>query len=804
MNLRDPSNSRHPGRLRRVSLFVFVAVVCGALALRVAFDGWHAQHTGQLVLFLAAIAVFCSPLIPLPSRRTEILFRAPISLLALATIGRPESILIMGMARLLQSLRAGEPSREGVMLETSLGVLTAMAGGAVYHARWLRYLTANPVVWIAFAALTYFAVEAAAHWVQQTSSDEGETDPDIDRLGPYPEWLAQHMVAACTAAAMYGAVTVMGWESLFLIFPTLVLLYWIFHRFRSRLDRQAQDAVSAVDLHLRTIQALALAIEAKDTNAKDHLKRMRLYSVEVAGELGLGAKETQAVEAAALLHDVGKLAVPEYIFTKPGPLTPQEFDRMRIHPQIGAQILETVGFPYPVAPIVRAHHENWDGSGYPNGLSGAQIPTGARILAAVDFLDSLMTERPHRAALPMGDAVLELRKHAGSRFDPAVVTVLERCYPALEGKVRAKTELRMRAKHHDSGSGGPKDFTEVIASASREIHTLLELNSQLGNSLVLEDTFSLLASQLKRSIPFDSVAVYTVQQDRLSAVYTNGIGARVLHGLPIELGQGLSGWVAQTGQPVLNGRVEAEFGLALGPVRFAYLRSALAVPLRGADKVLGSLTLYSKEPNSFTNDHLRLLLAISEKTGLAIENALRFREEQASASTDGLTGLPNARALFGELNQAIEDCKRNRGTLAVLVTDLDNFKRVNDQLGHLEGNRLLQRLAEGMRSLCRASDYVARMGGDEFVILLRNPSVVATESKVKALQDMVAREARMITAHDWVSLSAGFAVYPVDGTHADELLTEADKRMYEMKAGHHTPDHDRAVQLLLALGDQIR
>ena len=175
---------------------------------------------------------------------------------------------------------------------------------------------------------------------------------------------------------------------------------------------------------MRTIEALALAIEAKDQTTHTHLQRVRTYAVAVATELNLPEGEIEALRAAALLHDIGKLAVPEQIINKPGKLTPEEFEKMKVHPLVGAEILERVAFPYPVAPIVRSHHERWDGTGYPEGLSGEQIPIGARILAAVDCLDALASHRQYRPALPLGEAMAKVKEKAGTWFDPQVVEIL--------------------------------------------------------------------------------------------------------------------------------------------------------------------------------------------------------------------------------------------------------------------------------------------------------------------------------------------------------------------------------------------
>src|SRR6202140_5313125 len=180
------------------------------------------------------------------------------------------------------------------------------------------------------------------------------------------------------------------------------------------------------------MRALALAIGAKDDTKHDHLARVQVYAREIARELGLTEEEQEALLAASILHDIGKLAVPEHIISKPGRLTPEEFDKMKIHPTVGAEILERVSFPYPVAPIVRAHHEKWDGSGYPSGLKGESIPIGARILAAVDCLDALASDRQYRRALPLDEAMAKVASEAGISFDPRVVAILQRRYIELE------------------------------------------------------------------------------------------------------------------------------------------------------------------------------------------------------------------------------------------------------------------------------------------------------------------------------------------------------------------------------------
>src|SRR2546426_3938461 len=220
-------------------------------------------------------------------------------------------------------------------------------------------------------------------------------------------------------------------------------MYRPYRLYRGKLESEKKHAEQVSNLHLRTIEALALAIEAKDQTTGEHLQRVRIYAMELARELGLTEDETEALRAASVLHDIGKLAVPEHIISKPGKLTPDEFEKMKIHPIVGAEILEQVDFPYPVVPVVRAHHEKWDGSGYPFGLKGDAIPIGARILAAVDCLDALASDRQYRRALPLDEAMDVVRGEAGKSYDPKVVQLLGDHYIRLENEAKA---LNSKAK----------------------------------------------------------------------------------------------------------------------------------------------------------------------------------------------------------------------------------------------------------------------------------------------------------------------------------------------------------------------
>jgi diguanylate cyclase (GGDEF)-like protein len=476
---------------------------------------------------------------------------------------------------------------------------------------------------------------------------------------------------------------------------------------------------------------------------------------------------------------------------------------MKIHPLVGAEILEEVKFPYPVVPIVRAHHEKWDGSGYPFGLTGEEIPIGARILSVVDCFDALASDRQYRRALPLDKAMEIVVAEAGKSFDPMIVDIIQRRYVELE-RIAAitpgdsKVKLSMDVKIHrglapatgfaESAEEAPvvpgqppMDPLSSIAAATQEAQMLYELTQDLGNSLSLQEALAFVGVRLKRLIPYETIATYIRRDEKLIPEYVSGDNMRLFTALEIPVGQGLSGWVLENNKPILNGNPSVEAGYLNDPTKYSTLRSALAVPLNGVNGALGVLALYRAERDAFSKENLRILQAISSKVALAIENALNHRLLETSISTDYLTNLPNARSLFLTLDHEVSRAQRDHAPLAVVVCDLDGFKQVNDRFGHLTGNKVLRVVANGLREQCARNDYVARMGGDEFVMLIPGGESDALQGKIDGMRAVVKSAGGITPEPCNLSLSVGVATYPEDGADAEELLAEADRRMYKSK-----------------------
>lgn len=630
------------------------------------------------------------------------------------------------------------------------------------------------------------------------------------------------LVVACVAAVLYGLSLSLDHPRInfisYLSAALIVLLIYGSYRLY-KLDSAKTQVEQMSNLHLRTIEALALAIEAKDHTTHSHLQRVRVYATEAGKAFKLGPYEMEALQAAALLHDIGKLAVPENIISKPGKPTPEEFEKIKIHPAVGAEILERVQFPYPVVPIVQAHHEKWDGTGYPSGLKGEEIPVGARILSAVDFLDGLASDCSCGEA-SSAEIVARLEEESGKSFDPDVVRVLQQLYPEMERMVQEHAEqtpqIGTSAEITSDGEAAPDigptettplrtagsaTFLTSIAAARQEVQTLFELTQDLGASLSMDETLSVFSTKLKRLVPYSAIAVYVRRGDNLLPEHVNGENSQLLAGLKIPMGQGLSGWVAQNKKSVLNGNPALEPGYTGDQNGAAPLRCALAVPLESPEAIVGVLTLYHTGKEAFTSDHLRILLAIRSRIALAIENALRFQQAESSATTDYLTGLPNARSLFLELDHELARCKRSNSSLTVMVCDMDGFKMVNDRFGHLEGNRVLVRFAQLLKKSCREYDYVARMGGDEFVVVAPGLTTEAAVGKAETLRQLAQQAGQEVCGENILSLSVGQAVYPENDLPAEDLLAEADRRMYIEKRRQPTRKNRRLHPRLRCLLD---
>ena len=804
-----------PGSFRalplRAALFISTVTATGAWLCLRALTTWNTAEPLHFLFYLV-IAIFASVLkIALPTVNGSMSINFFFILIGLVDLSLPETMVIACAAAIAQSvIKPRHPARlHQVMFNTASIAVAVSASFGVFHSPRLAEMNLGLPIVLGLAACNCFVLNTLSVALVVSMTEQR------------PAWRVWHdcyfwcfpyyLGGSCVAWLISSLKQQLHWEASLLILPVLYFVYRSYRVYLDRLEHEKRHVEEIAGLHVRTIEALALAIEAKDQTTHDHLRRVRIYAIEIGKELGLSENELEALRAAALLHDIGKLAVPEHIISKPGKLTQEEFEKMKIHPIVGAEILERVQFPYPVVPIVRCHHEKWDGTGYPNGLKSEQIPIGARILSAVDCLDALASDRQYRKAIPLSKAMDIVRSEAGKAFDPQVVEILDRRHVELEhravnhGQVSARlsTEVKIErgqapARGFENPStdfylSGRSDPMSSIASARQEVQMLFELTQDIGRSLSVSETLSVVGVRLKRLVPYDSIAVYIRNETKLEPAYVNGENFRLFSSLEIPIGQGLSGWVADNNKPILNGNPSVEAGYLSDLTKFSTLRSALAVPLQGINGNLGVLAIYRSEKDAFSREDLRILLAVGSKLAMSLENALLYQNVERSATTDYMTNLPNARSLFMRLETELSRCKRTSVPFAVLVCDLDGFKQINDRFGHLEGNKILRYVAHKLREGCREYDYVARMGGDEFVLLLPGVTAETAAARIEEFRQSVSEAVDLLPEPCALSMSVGASYFPVDSTEAEELLSTADLRMYKSKRKQGQEEHSPGI-----------
>ncbi len=777
----------------------FIALVlatgAGVLATVLAHSSW--PDMGTFLCYLLAVILASGFKIVLPGINGTMSVNLMVILISVIELSPAESLVVGCVATVVQNLwHKNHIQAIHIAFNAAQIAISIELSYLVFH-RSAPLLGEQLPLRLMATAITYFLVNTVPVAVVVSLTEHRAFSHTWAEC--YFWSFPHYLVGAAFAGLIAWSNRRLGWQVSALIVPVVYLVYRSYRLYLGRLEGEKLHVEQMAELHLRTIEALALAIDAKDHTTHDHLQRVRVYAVEIGKEMGLSAVELEALRAAALLHDIGKLAVPEHIINKPGRLSPEEFEKMKIHPAVGGEILERVNFPYPVVPIVRAHHEKWDGTGYPDGLKEEQIPIGARILSVVDCLDALTSDRQYRRGIPLEEAMQYAVAQAGKQFDPRVVEILQRRYLELEHLSKAGSSSSEPMKlstdvkiangcapaagfEEIKTSSNKGNFLASIVAARYEAQALLEFSIALGRSLSLYETLSVVAARLRKLVPYDAIAIYLLRGDKLIPEYVTGDDFRVFSSLEIPFGEGLSGWVAQNHAPIINGNPSVEPGYLNDPQRASSMSSALAIPLMSGDNgVLGVLALYRLPANAFLTDHLRILLATSEKIAASIENAIKYQAAADSATVDYLTGLPNARSLFLHLDAEISRCKREKGHLAALVCDLDGFKQINDKLGHLAGNRVLELFARKLSLSCREYDFASRMGGDEFVVIAPRLDRRAAEDLSLRVRMVAADSAKEICPEVALSASVGVAFYPDDAEDAEQLLVAADKRMYSMK-----------------------
>jgi len=554
--------------------------------------------------------------------------------------------------------------------------------------------------------------------------------------------------------------------------------------------RRERDA--GAHLCLSTIEALSYAIEASDSVSIGHLDSVQRGAVAIAKVLELPVEELCWLRAAAMLHNIGRLGVPEHILHKPGSLTDEEQEKLRTHPVLGARIIASVPFPAPVVSIVRHHAEHWDGAGYPDGLKGSAIPLEARILAVANVYSALLQPRPFRGAFAPAAALAEIEKRSGTQFDPGVVVAFR----------TIASQLRLDAEDAEQDAAAcPTTFPEIaasrardarealddIASAQRETQGLFALAQTVGESLHIEAIAETLLTSTQKIVPCSACALFLLEDDGeyLRARATVGTNARHILGSTARIGTYLTGRAHSRGEIKCASFLRDDLLLRDVSDVWTDFRSTLIVPLCANGRALGTINLYHEEPHAFGVEAQRVMRLVATQAGRALDNALQFDDARETANTDALTGLRNARFLREFLERELNRAVREDKSLAVLNIDLDKFKPINDTYGHQAGDQILRDVSVIFSSHVRNYDLAARYAGDEFVIVLTHAGQGEAETVAKKIKASVDRHAQTLITRDpkfpRLGISVGIAVYPDDASDLQGLLCRSDAAMYNDK-----------------------
>jgi len=559
-------------------------------------------------------------------------------------------------------------------------------------------------------------------------------------------------------------------------------LYFTFKTTMGRVE-DADKHVEQIDrLYMSTIETLAMAIDAKDQVTHGHIRRVQAHATSLAREVGVRDETLlKAIEAAALLHDMGKLAVPEYILNKPGKLTETEFAKMKLHASVGADILSAIDFPYPVVPIVRHHHENWDGTGYPSGLRGTDIPIGARVLSVVDCFDALTSDRPYRPRMSDKDAIAILMQRRGSMYDPLVVDTFMKVHVTASIEIPRKgppTEVLntiAQSQRTHPVMPAPATLDEITASAD-EMLAVYELARALAGHVNMGDAGDVIAKHLRRLIPCSLFVFYLYDSvsDEIVARHLVGEGAAVVRGLRIELGQRLSGWVAANHATIFNSDPSLDFGDVANSTSLQ-LKSCLSTPLLLDDRLIGVLSLYSSDVNGFNDDHRRIIEVVAIQIAHTFSRAIEFEN---SSRRDAVTGLPHLEQLSSLIDSTYANGPNVAQRHALLFIDVLGLNQINREHGRSVGDEVLRHVVRHARAGLRVADILFRNTSDEFVAFLGIADTDTTAIVAARIRDAISRHPVDIPGGGTVAVRTSVTAIasPRDGASLQELLIAAKEQ----------------------------
>ncbi len=791
----------------------------GAGALLYALVDLYQHPVGYRWLLLAGLTLLTSSFsVKIPGVNSKISIGDTFYFTNLILFGPSVGVVTATMEGIIGSLRSRSASRrlQYSLFNMSAIALSAIAGGSLFF--WMLGrppLYQPPSLNFRDIALPV-AILGFVHYILNSGFVAAvialETRKRISKI--WKENFLWTPITYIAGAAVAGLAVVNARsiepQLLVIIIPVIVAVYYTYKVY-------LEKVLELNKLYLATVESLAMAIDAKDQVTHGHVRRVQILASGLARAMGMRDEESlRWIEAAALLHDIGKLAIPEYILNKPGKLTPAEFKKLMAHSSVGGDILSSIKFPYDVARDVRHHHEHWDGSGYPDGLKGGDIPLGARILSIVDAFDAMTCDRPYRSAMGREEALSVIRGSAGSKYDPEIVEKFDSILDQLLQQVQdnhlhtpeiARTAARRARSAEETANPKTKDrrvFQDIV-STHKEVSALYDLAQTLGSTLNLEETLPIIAGKIARLVPLTTCVIYLYDSDKgtLTAEHVSGTNLDAFRGYTMEYGQNLSGWVAANNHPAINADPVFDI-LPLSGILDVELTNALILPMYCDSECLGVISIYGDRSIRYDDDHVRVMEVVSKQAARAVHNATKYEETQVDALTDRLTSLPNSRFLEIYFEKEVDKSRRFKFPLCVLAMDLDRFKHVNDSFGHHVGDMMLIEVARAMSRCIRATDIVTRYGGDEFVAVVSKASPEEAVSFARRIE----REVEAINLEfrpgefAQVGISIGLAFFPEDGATLEFLLQKADQAMYldKQKRARQSSGGRKGLELVVHTG----
>jgi diguanylate cyclase (GGDEF)-like protein/putative nucleotidyltransferase with HDIG domain len=807
------------GRYRNAALGVLACTTAvGAVVLALA--GIHvasAKYQIPVVLLLASLVAVTSARHALDVKPAHTGFSMADCLvyLAIVVFGPYEGALLAAVDALGISRRIkARPALYAFNLSNS--AIAALAAGTAYHTA-SRYLVGNRIASIpgppilifglplVVLAATYYLTSVALADIMSHLTFGTRIMTTFSKRFPWEP--ASHLASAATAGLIGYVATTQGplatVTALILGLPVPVLIYYMIRTYRDKLEEQDRHYRELGEINDQILEMLAMAIDAKDQTTHDHIQRVKLFARRMGEKVGLSDAEIEAVKAGALLHDIGKIGVPAYILNKPGKLTEHEFEQMKMHTIIGADMLSNVNFRFPVVPIVRHHHERWDGRGYPDGLAGEEIPITARILTLVDNYDALRSDRPYHKAMTREETLEYIGRNAGTFFDPELVELFLSIVDDLEVEAAGFKSPAMK-KHSGVGlaalkSAKPAAGLETapkidraaaalnsIAETNQRVTELYEISRTLAGSFSLEDTTAILTNRLAKLIPFTTCALslFDASRSEVDVVHAIGRDADAFLGRRQPVSAGITGWVIQNQRPMYNTNPLLDLGF-LGPEKADLYKAVMVFPLLRNQEPMGAIALYSTEVKSYGAEYIQLMESIGQPVAHAIHNAMAFEQAQRASVTDPVTGLSNMRGFAEHMEREQSRSRRSGLPLSLVLVTAENLRETAAGKAATD-EQVMASLAEMIRGKLRESDLMARQSTDTFVILL-------SESGPNETMDVLGRmreDLGQVSSAQTVLISLGSSTSPDDGETLDSLIAAARLRS--------TPAHDALPQLALA------